>query len=355
MATSGIIPRALRKGDTIALLSPSGRYNDIFPIMLARGRAYLRTLGYETKVIFNPTPENIPHHEMILHRCAEVHQAFLDPDISAILCTAGGAFANELLPHLDYELITAHPKIFCGFSDITILHYALFTQCNLRTFYGPVAIFEFGEFSDTDEMLEFTARHFQYVLCGSADEAIGPLPRSLRWSSKMPPEGKDDDDAAERWQRELQPSPAWQWLRPGKVTGRIFGGCLSVLQQARGTKFWPDHRGRILMIETALGQENPYDPFSMEQVRTCMADLVNTGVLDQISGLVIGRPHALDEDGTKEFFQIILDQCCRTNFPILVNVDVGHTDPMLTIPLNAMAILDSDKDEFSILEPAVSR
>ncbi|GAB7353353.1 hypothetical protein MBLNU459_g3838t1 [Dothideomycetes sp. NU459] len=273
MADSGITPRALRKNDTIALISPFGRLNAYFSYTLSRGQAHLHSLGYNTKVIFNPSPADISNHEMILHRCKEVHQAFADPDVNAILCTAGGASANELLPHLDYELIRAHPKIFCGYSDITILHYALFAQCNLRTFYGPVAIFEFGEFSNTDEMLEFTTRHFEHVLCDSADKDVGPLPRSPRWSSKIPPKGKDDNDAVERWSRELQPSPPWQWLRPGKATGRILGGCLSVIGQAKGTRFWPDHGGRILMIETSIGQEDPSEPYSMERVRTLMTDL----------------------------------------------------------------------------------
>jgi muramoyltetrapeptide carboxypeptidase LdcA involved in peptidoglycan recycling len=84
-----------------------------------------------------------------------------------------------------------------------------------------------------------------------------------------------------------------------------------------------------------------------------MADFVNLGVFEVISGLVVGRPFKYDEQQKKEFNQMILDQCRGTDFPILCNVDIGHTDPMLTIPLNAMASLDSAKDMFAILEAAV--
>lgn len=84
-----------------------------------------------------------------------------------------------------------------------------------------------------------------------------------------------------------------------------------------------------------------------------MADLVNLEVFAVISGLVVGRPYKYDEQLEKQFKQMILDQCHGTSFPILYNVDIGHTDPMLTIPLNAMASLDSEKDEFAILEAAV--
>jgi len=84
-----------------------------------------------------------------------------------------------------------------------------------------------------------------------------------------------------------------------------------------------------------------------------MADLANMDLFDQIAGLVIGRPFAYDEKMRKEFEKMILGQCYGTNFPILMNVDVGHTHPILTIPLNAMCSLDSEYDSWEILEPGV--
>ena len=95
------------------------------------------------------------------------------------------------------------------------------------------------------------------------------------------------------------------------------------------------------------------DPFSPARTRACMADLVNAGVIGQISGLVIGRPYGYDEKMREEFAQLVADQCYGTAFPILFNVDIGHTAPILTLPMNAMASIDSSKDDFSILEPGV--
>jgi muramoyltetrapeptide carboxypeptidase len=122
--------------------------------------------------------------------------------------------------------------------------------------------------------------------------------------------------------------------------------------QLAGTKYFPSYDGRILILETPEG-ESPSGPLPYEQTRSLVADLVNLGVFNVISGLVIGRPYKYNEQQEKEFKQMILDQCHGTNFPILYNVDLGHTDPILTIPLNAMASLDSEKDEFAILEAAV--
>lgn len=74
-----------------------------------------------------------------------------------------------------------------------------------------------------------------------------------------------------------------------------------------------------------------------------------------ISGLVIGRPYGHSGENKEEFKQMILDQCHGTDFPILFNVDIGHTDPMLTIPMNALASLHSGKDEFVVLEAGVAK
>ena len=97
--------------------------------------------------------------------------------------------------------------------------------------------------------------------------------------------------------------------------------------------------------------EDMKDSFSLEKTRSCMADLVNAGVIDEISGLVIGRPYGYDEKMREEFAQLIADQCYDTTFPILLNVDIGHTSPILTLPMNTLVCVDSSKDEFSVLEP----
>lgn len=130
------------------------------------------------------------------------------------------------------------------------------------------------------------------------------------------------------------------------------GGCLPSILQLAGTKYFPSYQGRILILENPEG-EAPNGPLPYEQTRSLMADLVNLGIFEQISGLVVGRPFKYDEEQKKEFKQMILDQCHGTDFPILFNVDIGHTDPILTIPLNALASLDSARDEFAILEAAV--
>jgi len=147
-------------------------------------------------------------------------------------------------------------------------------------------------------------------------------------------------------------SPSWHWLRPGKATGRLMGGCLPSLLQLAGTKYFPSYHNTILILENPEG-EIFNGPFPYEKTRSAFADLANMGMFEQISGLVIGRPYKYDDGQKVELKKMVLDQCRGTEFPILFDVDIGHTDPILTIPLNALARLDSEGDEFAVLEAGV--
>lgn len=127
MALETIIPKMLQKSDTIAFISPSARLNLLLPAPLQRAKAFMEDLGYHVKAIFN-SRELADFRESVLQRCEEVHQAFRHTSTKAIVCNVGGSHANELLRHLDCQLIKSHPKIFCGYSDITLVHYANLSQ-----------------------------------------------------------------------------------------------------------------------------------------------------------------------------------------------------------------------------------
>jgi muramoyltetrapeptide carboxypeptidase len=347
VAHETIAPSALQKGDTIAFVSPSSRVNTLFARRIQQATKCFKDHGFKVKVFYNETLPS-DHLSAIQLRCSELHSAFSDPNIKAIICTIGGLSANELLPHLDYDLIRKNPKIFCGYSDITILHHAFLTQCGLRTFYGPAVIPEFGEAGGP---MGFTLNHFlEMVIIRVKGRDI---PRSglhtlefKNWLSE-----KQEDNAP----RTLIPAPQWQWLKPGKVQGKLYGGCLPSLVQLCGTKYLPDYTGRILLLELPEG-DKPGVPFSLDAARCAMADLRNAGILDKVAGMVIGRPYMYDEKMTAAFEKMVIDQSYGLDIPILANVDTGHSDPMLTLPLDAMVSLDSEADEheqFVILEEVV--
>ncbi|MCJ1243025.1 hypothetical protein MMC30_000221 [Trapelia coarctata] len=343
--SEGTIPFALRQGDTVALISPSSRLNNIFPDRLSRAQSALEALGFHVKTIFNDS-QPAQFHAAVQQRCSEIHIAFADSSVRAIICTIGGVSANELLPNLDYELIRANPKIFCGYSDITLLHHAFFTQAGLRTFYGPGAITQLAEYPVP---LKFTIDNFLHVLQDSAGKPVGPVPRSEVWTQEFLDWSKGLDTTRPRT---MEPSKGWKWLRSGNAEGRIFGGCLPSILQLAGTKFWPSYDGKILFIELP-DWVAPNEGMPLEQARSFVADLVNVGVMGVIKGLVVGRPFHYDENTWAKWEEMLLEQCGGTDFPILAGVDVGHTDPILTIPMDAMVRLDGESGEFTVLEAAV--
>lgn len=352
MQEHGVIPKALQKGDTIAFVSPSSRVNRLFPGRVPRATAYFESCGFRVKEIFTPQLSS-DFLTSIHQRCEELHDAFRDPQIKAIICTTGGLSANELLAHLDYDLIAANPKIFIGHSDITLLHNALFVKTGLRTFYGPSVIKQFGEYPSP---VKFTADHlFQTLSLPSSalNSATGQqqsIPRSQTYVREWVDWFSEESNSRAR---KTEPSPPWKWLREGKASGRLGGGCLPSIVQLCGTEYLPDFSGQILVIETPEGMGPPDSPFAPEYARMAVADLRNSGVLQKLAGMVVGRPFQYDEEMRLQFEKMVVEQCYGTDFPILANLDTGHTDPILTLPLGCLVSLDSEKDEFVLEEAAV--
>ncbi|CAD0087812.1 unnamed protein product [Aureobasidium vineae] len=162
------------------------------------------------------------------------------------------------------------------------------------------------------------------------------------------------DDEEEK-PRTLIPAPKWKWLKPGIVKGRLYGGCLPSLVQLCGTKYLPDYTGRVLLLELPEG-DKPGTPSSLNTARSAMADLRNSGILEKVAGIVVGCPYMYDEKMTAAFEKMLNSQCHDLDIPILAGVDTGHSDPMLTLPLDAMVLLDSEAQEdeqFVILEEVV--
>lgn len=340
-------PQALKSGDTICFLSPSSRLNTVFPDRIDRAKAWFEKHGFRIKIIFSAVPSDTSRLDEMNHICSEMRTAFTDTKIKAIICTIGRTSCNELLEHLDYEAIKRNPKIFVGYSDITILHHALYVRCNLRTFYGPAVIPCFGEYP---QPLDFTAQSFMEVLSGTPPAEI---PRSAGFSQEF----LDwNDPSLHETSRTLMPAPGWTWLRAGQpIKGALFGGCLPSLVQLTGTPYLPSrmYRERILFVETPE-YGSPQTPFPLAEARAALTDLRNAGIMHDIVGLVAGRPYMYDDAMRRQFHQLLLDATVDLDFPVLADVDIGHTHPMLTLPLDAMCELDPENDAFRVLEAAVT-
>ncbi|KAF5018304.1 hypothetical protein F66182_9729 [Fusarium sp. NRRL 66182] len=356
---STIRAKHLKPGAKIAFISPSERINNRLPAVIDRATAVLTDRGYQVQSFFN---EDNGIQSSIDNRLSEIRAAFSDPSISAVITTIGGTTFTELLPALIrdtklHETIRANPKIVVGYSDITGLHWFLHALTGLRTFYGPGAVPELGEASDINDKstpLAFSATNLFRAI--ASPEPLGQIARSLTYSPKLARFFKEPDCT--------EPPPvtenaAWTWIRPGKAQGRLFGGCLTVVARLLGIPaIVPDWRGRIVFLETAMNDAdtggNP-----PARVRAAFADLIAHGVFDEAAGLVVGRPYGYDSVEDREMYAGIIQgllcegQLASRNFPILFNVDIGHTVPLVTLPYDALAELDSDSNTFAVLEAGV--
>jgi muramoyltetrapeptide carboxypeptidase len=273
-------------------------------------------------------------------RVEDIHAAFSDDKVKVVLCAIGGNHSNQLLPHLDYDLIAARPKIFQGYSDVTVLHWALMKHAGLRTLYGPALVAELAEYP---AVFEFTATYLRAAWFEGAPIRWGTAPQ---WTDEFLDWHKRAD--LER-PRRLAAGSGWMWIRPGMAEGPLLGGCLeTICWHLKGSTEWLDLRGAILFLETS--EEAP----SPAHVDGYLTDLENLGTLSQIAALVVGRPYGYSPEQKDRLWEVIANRTESVSIPILADVDLGHTDPMITVPLGARARVDSEEQFFGTLEPATA-
>lgn len=265
--------------------------------------------------------------------------AFLDPEVKAIICSIGGNNLNKTLKYLDFEKIKQNPKILCGYSDVSVLHYAILRKTGLSTFYGPCMLVQFAEYP---KPLDYTIEYFNKAIVKGK---IGEIKPSNQWTDEILDWSTKKD--LER-SRKLKKNKGYEWLKKGSASGEIIGGCLHSITHLIGTKYWPDHKDKILFIELPEGEDFMKGE-SLAEVDAQLADLEIAGIFKDIKGLIVGRPFRYSEEETEKFKEAILDNTKDYNFPILYGVDIGHTDPQITIPLGSKTEINSEKNSFKIL------
>ncbi len=218
----------------------------------------------------------------IQSRVDDLHAAFADPNVKAILSVIGGYNANQLLPYLDWDLIAANPKIFCGYSDITALSCAIHARSGLVTYSGP-HYSSFGMRKHLDQTLSW----FKSVMFET-----GPLPiePAATWS--------DDHWFDDQENRDIQDNGGYWVMAEGRAEGPLLGGNLCTLNLLQGTEFMPDLRGAILFIEDDFESH----PATFDRDLT---SLTQQSGFDQVVGLLIGRFQTQVEMDRSKLEQIV--------------------------------------------------
>ncbi len=339
-------PKRLKLGDTIAVLSPSWGGPSVYPDVFDLGLSNLRDL-LGVSVREYPTTRMAPHelHDNPRLRAEDLSAAFADPEISAVLASIGGDDSIRLLPYLDAEIITSNPKILMGYSDTTtLLTYA--NQLGLVTFYGPSIL---AGFAQTKTLPPQFSRHIREISMEPAESyeyAAYPerVARSQRWEAPA--------YAAEL---EYAPNGGWRWLQGERVVqGRLFGGCIEVLEFLKSTPWWPAPgfwAGKILFLETSDEKPTP------SQVKYILRNYGMQGIFDQISGLLFARPelYTLEERETlcQTIVGVVAGEFGQSGLPIVAEMDFGHEAPQFILPLGVTAEIDCTRQTFRLVEPCV--
>jgi muramoyltetrapeptide carboxypeptidase len=327
---------ALLSGDIVGVWTPSSPAPALFPRRFTRALVELKSHGYQL-VIGDSCHGDAGYAARPPKDIAdELAYLVTDGGASAIFCAVGGWTMMPVLEWIDWELLRSVAPLIVGYSDISALLWSLLAESRLTSLHGPMVVSEWGEFGGIDP---YTLSH---LLMMSSGEAPLVLSRPASWTDEMLWWDKEDTRAR------VGRSPAeWRTLRPGVAVGPLLPGCLSTVTQLIGTPYMPDVSGAILCLETVDLQADAFWAL-LTQWRAA-------GLLAQAAALVIGR-HARLRSSAAGFADTdwIVEQVVRDlRMPVLVDVDFGHTDPMLSLPVGVTARLDTDAGTIEILESAV--
>ena len=270
-------------------------------------------------------------------RAEDLMAAFADDSIKGIFNVIGGNDSILMLPYIDLEVLRQHPKIFTGYSDGTVTDF-LCMKAGITSFYGAHVLNDFGE---TGQMSPYTADIIRRMLFSA--ETVGKIETSPVYSEHEP-SWMDEHGAG----RIYEPDFGYEALQGGKARGTLIGGCFEVFEDIKGTVLFPPLEafdGSIFFYEVCGTPD-------AEKYRTRLRYYGECGVLQRISGLLMGKP--LGGRTCYELYnaitQEVLAEYGRTDLPVLCNGSFGHNAPSGVVPMGAMAEIDCDDRSFTILE-----
>lgn len=289
-----ILPPPLRKGDVVAILSPSGAA--VRDNVEKAGEA-IRNCGYEVRIMPHALGRHGSFSGSMEERLSDFTEAWLDPRVKALLCSRGGYGAVHLLPALDVLRLEETPKWLIGFSDISALH-ALMQHRGISSLHGPQTRHLTLHPDDSDPC---TAALFG---------ALEGTPHALEWE-------KTEFDI------------------PGTARGTLRGGNLAVISALIGTPYSPFQPDSILVLEDIA--EPVY------KVERTLCQLRMAGLLDSLRGIVVGQFTDYHPDVNHSSMEAMISSALHgLHIPVAFNAPVGHVERNMPVILGTTATLHTD-------------
>lgn len=325
-------------GDKVAVLSPSGGLPEIRPLPFELG---LRRLREE----FGLVPVEYPTTRVLAAspaaRAADLHAAFADPEIKAVICSIGGEDQITVLPHLDADLLRANPKPFFGYSDATNL-LSYLHALGIVGYHGGAIMCQFGRAGamhpvsrDSLRAALFDSGPFDLV----ENKEFGDV--DVPW----------EDAEAMRHEPPMQASEGWSWVRPERVVdGASWGGNLEILSWIamadKNIEAAERYAGGVLLLETS--EELP----AATEVYRILRCFGERGLLRAFDAALIGRAKAwtfnrkLTPAEAAEYRsaqRAAVERAFAEYNPgaiLVFDVELGHTEPQIVMPCGGRIRVD---------------
>ncbi|HKY07006.1 MAG TPA: LD-carboxypeptidase [Candidatus Binatia bacterium] len=297
-------PPRLAAGARIGVIAPAGC---VERKSLEAGMDAIRAAGFQVEPSRNLLATKGYLAGAAEERAEDLTRFFLRDDIDAIFCARGGFGSVQLLPHLSAE-IGRHPKIFVGYSDVTILLNWLRQFCGMATFHAPMVAMDFARgLSATSKI------HLWTLLTGERSN----------------------------WQVGLG-----EVIRAGKAESELMGGCLSMLVTTLGTPYEIDTRGKLLFLEDV--GEKPY------RVERMLTHLRMAGKLSAVAGVLFGDFTDCEGDSARGIREVVSEMFHDAAYPVVLGMQAGHGAENLALPFGVRMRLDGDRAKLEMLETPVS-
>ncbi|MBA1203049.1 LD-carboxypeptidase [Pseudomonas capeferrum] len=289
------LPAPLKPGARFAVIAPAG------PARLDADKAcqWFFDRGYQCRLYpgVNQAEGYLAGNDQ--RRLEDLHDAFADPDIDAILCMRGGYGSMRLLDQLDHQLIGRHPKPLVGYSDITALHTAIDRYAGFVTFHGAML--------NAD------------LLGGKLEPTVSSMLAQLSGSLR---EGDEIGHPADH---------PLSCIMPGQASGRLVGGNLSLLGATLGTP------AQLCGDDSILFIEDVNEP--LYRVDRLLTQLRLAGVLSTVRGVLVGDFAGITVEAMTPLLRDVFEPL---GIPVLAGWRSGHCDPNICLPLGARVRLDSE-------------
>lgn len=304
-----MLGKRLCLGDTIGLISPASPEN---ALAIKNAILFLQNKGFnvvEGKHLYDKWGYLAGSDK---DRATDVMDMFENNKVDMILCVRGGYGSSRILPYIDFDVIKKHPKIFAGFSDITVFLNSFYEKCGLTTFHSPMGT---SNLEDTQ-----TLKSFMFSLM-HGDKPY-TIKNPLGYLTKC--------------------------INSGTAEGNLIGGNLSLMCNSLGTTYETNMRDKILFIEEV--GEAPY------RIDRMLTQLILANKLQQCAGIILGQfkdcdlPH-YERSLTLE--EVLNDRLYNLDIPIFSGFCSGHDYPKLTLPIGARVNMNADCGTINVLESVV--